>query len=116
VGVNVADPVVTREAMEWGAGFALWACRNTARDGGHRLADNDQQASANLVLRIIDEAKGWLGHTALLRRLKNRFKSRDIKDILTVLAEGDMIEIKESERAEGGQRGPLPVFYRATRR
>lgn len=102
-----ADAVVRLHDLEWGIALAEQSASDMFDDVSDRLADNDFQASYQLVKRLMMEMArdDWIKRRDLTRRLKGRIERRKLDDILHDLAEGEFVMTRpitrEITRADG---------------
>ena len=99
--VDVAD-------MEYGRDLALWSGEALMRGAQERIADTEMQAEANRIRRIVREAGGKIGHSALLRAMKQRMRARELSDLIKGMIEAESLLVVKGE-AKGGR---PPIFYR----
>lgn len=90
------------DAMQWAAEFSRWSSDRLADGAGLYIADSDTQAAANAVRRAIQERGGRkVRHRDVLRALAHRYRSRDLKDTISALAEAEQIVITDEIKGEG---------------
>jgi hypothetical protein len=103
---------VTSEDFAWGRELAMWSANTMAREASMRLADNESQARAKHVLRVIYEAGGTIKHRDLNRKLAHRLKPSDLRDTILSLQNSGEIGERRTQNPKGG---PAIVTY-VTRR
>jgi hypothetical protein len=99
---------VTREDFAWGRELAMWSADTMAREAMLRLADNENQANAKLIVRSIHEAGGTMKHRDLNRKLGHRIKYRDLRDLMASLTESGEIVAHRVQNPKGG---PAAFIY-----
>ena len=93
VSVGQGAKEIDAETMAWAREIAVWSSDRLAEGAGLYIADSDTQASANAVKRAIAARGGKASHQELLRALQHKYKSRDLKDVLSLLIEsGDVLK------------------------
>jgi hypothetical protein len=105
---------VTHDDFAWGRELAMWSADTMAREASLRLADNETQARAKRVHRIIYEAGGTIKHRDLHRKLGQSIPLRDLRDIITSLKESGEIGERVSRPPKGGT--PTSTYHIQSRR
>lgn len=101
VGIDPVSPVVTREDMIWGRDVALWSAERMMAETSDYMADTQNQAEAQRVIRTLKE-KGRMKHSDLLLAMRHRMKARDLKDLITGLADAGQVLVELERPASGG--------------
>lgn len=107
--------VVEYDDMTRGREIAMMAADWVLQGAREHMAENDNQANANLVARIIKAAGGRMVHGALARALRNRIKPRDLRDLLAGLADAGTLLIDEKPAAEGSAGRPAISYVLVAR-
>ena len=94
--------MVTESDMEFGAAWSMHCTETLAHGAGLYIADSDNQAAANAVRRAIRESGGRVKRRELLQKLKHRYKSRELEDVIKSLAEAEDILIEKMIPPTGG--------------
>ena len=108
IGRDHARPVITLQDLDWAHAVALWSADRMRQDADEYMAENQTQADAGRVLRII-RRKGRVSHSELLRNLSSRIRSRDLKDILADLTDSERIVVEKVK----GVTKPVTVYRAA---
>lgn len=108
VTVGLGQRTIEPAAMQWACDFAVWSSNRLANGAGLYIADSDTQAAANAVRRAIQDKGGRIRRRDLLRALAHRYKRRELEDVISSLAEAEMIMV---EKVESGAQGGRPVFW-----
>lgn len=100
--------------MRRGQDIALAAADWVVAGAREHMAENENQANANLVERIIRSAGGRLAHGALSRALRSRIKPRELRDLIGGLVDAGSLLVDERHASEGGGR-PSTTYILVTR-
>jgi hypothetical protein len=63
-----------------------------AEGAAEYMSENENQANAQKIVRLIKQRGGKMSRRELLRSLQNTIKSRDLKDLLQTMCDGGQIE------------------------
>ena len=96
LGEDIANPSVNAACMEWAAGLASLSAEVMIEGARDYISDTDVQAEAQRIIRIVKDKGGMIRHRDLLRALNGRLRSRDFKDIMGGLLDGEMLVKVES--------------------
>lgn len=105
IGCCASTPVITVDDMAWGRAVALWSAEKMIVETSDYMAENENQAQANRIVRTIREA-GEIGHSALLRKMQCQVKGRDLKELIDHLVEAGRIGFREGEAPPQGGKKP----------
>ena len=95
-GRNALKPSVSAEDMQWGIDVASWSAGTMMRMAGLYMAENDHQAAANRIIRIIADAGGRATKSQIKQRLKNSIDRRKLEDLLKLMEESGTFHIEIS--------------------
>ncbi|MCH4542732.1 bifunctional DNA primase/polymerase [Ochrobactrum sp. A-1] len=101
------DEQVRRVDMEFGIEVAHQSARFMASGAADYMADNENQANAQRIMRAIKGRKGRASYRELARSLQNSIRSRDLRDILQMLCDAGQLERQEVKPPQGGH----PVLW-----
>ena len=101
--VRIAD-------LEYGIALAKSSAEMMAQGAADYMADNENQANAQKVMRIVKARGGWMKKRDIVRAMQHTMKSRDLNDLIISLCETGQLEIKETPVNGGGR--PI-LSYRA---
>jgi len=106
IGLNEFEPTICVEDMEWARDVALWSAKRMQLETADYMAETQNQADTQRVMRIINEASETRGcegimHSALVRAMQHRIKARDLKDILADLLDSGRITAQQTQAANG---------------
>lgn len=105
--------IVEPDDMAWAAEIALWSANRMADMAGSYIAENEAQRTHNRVVRIIAERGGRASHSQIVQALKGSVRSRDLKDVITVMLEGGRIIVASKATPPSG--GPPTFTYELVR-
>lgn len=103
IGINPASPSVTLQDMEWGIQLALFSAEQTVAMARSYMAETQHQGEAQRVLRVL-RGRSWTAFRDISQAMKNRLKSRDLKDMLDGLVDGGDLEREERLPPSGGHK------------
>ena len=111
-GRDMKNPVIDGETMNWAGRVSLWSNEQMRLQFNQHSAESEHQALAKEVVRHVKEGcKGpgkRLPHSHLLKKLKHKFRSREIKDVVELLiASGDI----QFSKGEQGKNGKAAIYY-----
>jgi hypothetical protein len=99
VSLDPADPVIDLKAVERAEQIVTYCTETMMRDADRFVADNETQSNHKRVLDMIRRAgSDGLVHSKLVRGAQF-LKSRDLRDILHSLVEGEVIAIEQVKTA-----------------
>lgn len=101
------DDQVRLSDLEYGIGLAMHSSQMMAEGAADYMAENENQANAQKVLRIIKEQGGIMKHKDLLRRMYH-MRARDFRDLIGMICESGALERIEIKT----QTGPHAAGYR----
>ena len=102
IGDDPLTPKITHADMAWGCDIALWSGERMIAETRDYLADTQNQADAQLVMRIVRH-KQRITRRELRRLLQHKIKGRDFDDILKGLEESCELGHEREIPAGGGQ-------------
>lgn len=108
IGRLEGDDSVRLADLEFGIAMATRSAEMMIAGAMEYMAENQNQADAQKILRIIRARGGMMKYRDLVQSLKNSIKPRDLRDILAFMAEAGTIE----RRPGGNDRGPEATVYR----
>lgn len=103
------DDQVRLSDLEYGIGLAMRSSQMMAEGAADYMADNENQANAQKVLRIIKARGGRVKHRDLLRAMQNAMKGRDLRELIAAMCEAEHIERQEVKAATG----PSTFWYQS---
>ncbi|NVM43200.1 bifunctional DNA primase/polymerase [Ochrobactrum intermedium] len=101
------DEQVRRADMEFGIEVAHQSARFMASGAADYMADNENQANAQRIMRAIKGRKGRASQRDLMRSLQNSIRPRDLRELLQALCEAGQLERQEVKPPQGGH----PVIW-----
>lgn len=101
------DEQVRRADMEFGIEVAHQSSRFMASGAADYMADNENQANAQRIMRAIKGRKGRASQRDLMRSLQNSIRPRDLRELLQALCEAGQLERQEVKPPQGGH----PVLW-----
>lgn len=105
IGRNPRTPRVAVDDMIWGAELAMWSGERMASDAAAYMVESEHQGRANEIIRHLKGAKsGRMTQTELSRKVKNKFSSRQIREVLESLQDADTVEIVRQTPEKGAGR------------
>ncbi len=112
-GLDQRSPSVAADDLAWGMELASWSASAMERMCMDFMAENETQKLANKVKRTIRELGGRCDRTALIRRLKNTVRARDLTETLDLLKAGHFVaEQKVDAGPKGGRKQTIYVLTR----
>lgn len=103
IGMNPAAPKVTLEDMDWGRDVAVWSAERMLEEAGEYMVETVHQGEAQRLLRVL-KGRGWMTFRAISQSLKNRLKSKELRDMLDGLVDGGDLERREDQPPAGGHK------------
>ena len=101
------DDQVRRADIEFGIAVARQSARFMALGAADYMADNDNQANAQRILRAIKARGGRCSYRDLLRSLQSSIRARDMRELLAAMCEAGKLERQEVKP----QKGPPMTWY-----
>lgn len=95
--------------LECGIGLAMRSAEMMTEGAADYMAENENQANAQKVLRIIKARGGRIKHRDLLVAMQYSVKSRDLREIIGMLCEAGQIERQEVRSVSG----PAATWYQS---
>jgi hypothetical protein len=92
---------IGEEDMAWGRDLALWSAERMMAETADHLADTQNQADAQRVIRVLKE-RGRTKHGDLVHAMQHRLKARDLKDLIAGLVEGGEVLVEVIRPPQGG--------------
>lgn len=102
IGMDGARAAIGLDDMDWGVALAERSATDTASMAREYMSENQYQADAQRVLRIIRGARSGITHSMLLRALQHALRARDLADILQGLEDAGRITSVVGERPPSG--------------
>jgi hypothetical protein len=102
IGMDGARAAISLDDMDWGVALAERSATDTASMARDYMSENQYQADAQRVLRIIRGARSGITHSMLLRALQHALRARDLADILQGLEDAGRITSVAGERPPSG--------------
>lgn len=95
------DDQVRRGDIEYGIGLARASAELMAAGAADYMAENQNQADAQRVIRCIRSRGGRIVYRDLLQSLKNSIRARDLRDLLATMHDAGQIERQEVKPPTG---------------
>lgn len=95
------DDQVRLSDLEYGIGLAMRSAEMMTEGAADYMAENENQANAQKVLRIIKARGGRIKHRDLLRSMQNAMKGRDFRDLIAAMCEAEQIQRQEVKPPSG---------------
>jgi hypothetical protein len=95
------DDQVRKSDIEFGIDIAYRSAKLMAAGAGDYMADNENQANAQKVIRCLKARGGRLVYRDLLQSLKNSIRARDLRDLLGSMCEAGQLERQEVKPPTG---------------
>lgn len=92
VAVGRHSDAVAIEDVRFGCEMADRSVRLIIDGASDYMAENENQASAQKVLRIIRERVGRISHRDLMRAMQHSVRGRDFRDLINGLCEAEQIK------------------------
>lgn len=93
--------------LEFGMALAISSATAMAQGAADYMADNENQANAQKVMRIVKARGGRVKHRDIVLAMKHTMKSRDLRDLLAAMCEAEQLERLEVKQQMGGH----PIFW-----
>ncbi|MDY8108272.1 PriCT-2 domain-containing protein [Fulvimarina sp. 2208YS6-2-32] len=101
VAIGRGSETVDLEDLQYGMTLASRSADTMIAGAADFMAENDQEANWQKIARMIREKGGRLEYRAIYRSMKH-MRSRDLKDLLTHMADSGVITVDEIKRDDGG--------------
>lgn len=104
VTIGLGTDCIEQDIMSWARDFARWSSDKLAISAGLYIADSEHQAMANEIRRVIKRLSNGskkVKHSDVVQALKQKYKSRDLKDVLEQMIMGGVMVV-ERKIPEGG--------------
>ena len=114
VTIGLGTDCIESDVMVWARDFARWSSDKLAISAGLYIADSEHQAMANEIRRVIKRLSNGskkVKHSDVVQALKQKYKSRDLKDALEQMIMGGVV-VMDRKIPEGG--GTPMLFYSLT--
>jgi hypothetical protein len=98
---------IGKASAEWAIDLVSFLTRKMVRMAERNLNANQYEADVMMVLKVIEQSGGRIGHTALRDHCR-RFNQNQFRDIMSTLAEAGRVV----EEVTQGLRGPKGRFYK----
>lgn len=98
---RLQDDQVRKSDMEFGIEIARASAELMAAGAADYMADNENQANAQKVMRCIRQRGGRVVYRDILRSLQSTIRARDLKDILAMLCDAGQLERQEVKPPTG---------------
>lgn len=105
---RLEDDQVRLSDLEYGIKLAKRSADMMVRGAVLHMADNENQANFQKILRVIRSHGGRIQHKKLLVSLKGRIRARELKELIGMMCEAEIIERYEKP----GGSGPPATWYR----
>ncbi|WP_309086417.1 bifunctional DNA primase/polymerase [Chelativorans sp.] len=86
------DDQVRKSDLDFGIDLALRSAKMMADGAADYMAENENQANAQKVLRIIKARGGRVKHKDLLYALRHGVKARELRDLISMMCESGQLE------------------------
>jgi len=96
------------EDLEYGIKLAKQSGEYLEEGATDYMAENENQANAQKIIRILKAHRGRVKYRDLVRSLQNSIRSRDLKELLHSMHETGPLE----KRGTKSQRGRLSIWYK----
>ncbi len=93
--------------IKWGISIAAQAAKTLHEEVGQRISETEFQRRVNAVQAAIPFHEE-VQHSTLLKRLKNQYSAREIKDAIEILIDGNVLVSKQTGP---GRNGKSTAFY-----
>lgn len=92
---RLEDIKIRASDLEYGILLARHSAEFMAAGAAEWMADNENQANAQKIMRCIKARGGTASNRDLVQSLKNSIKPRDLKDLILSMCEGGQLEKQE---------------------
>lgn len=96
------DEQVRRGDIEYGIEVSYQSAKFMASGAADYMADNENQANAQKIMRAIKSRNGRASQRDLMRSLQNSIRSRDLRELLQALCDAGQLERQEVKPQQGG--------------
>ncbi len=104
------DDQVRIDDLEYGIAVALASATMMQAGAADYMAENENQANAQRILRLIRKRGGRCNRRDLVQALNGMMKPRDLNDVLGMLCEGGGLEKQEVKNPKGS----ITTWYQVT--
>ncbi len=104
-GRNALKPSISSDDMQWGIDVATWSAGTMMRMAGLYMAENDNQAAANRIIRIITNAGGRATMRTIKQKLRHTIERRKLEDLLSLMQDSGTFRIEIDEAPATGNTG-----------
>jgi hypothetical protein len=108
IGDSPASPRISLHDVEWACAVAEWSALKMLQQCQDYLADTENQANAQRVIRIIKDAGGEISYRDIFRAMNHRLKARDLKEILEGMVDAGDLTVRLARNPTGGH---LQKYY-----
>lgn len=98
---RLEDNQLRRADMEFGITVAMASAQIMVSGAADYMAENENQANAQRILRAIKARGGRIRYRDLMRALQNAIKPRDLRDLLAAMCEAGQLERQEIKAKAG---------------
>jgi len=103
IAIGCGRDNVRREDLDYGIKIARTSADFMVEGARDYMAENDNQANMQKIIRILKAAGGRMSRNALVRKLHGSIKPRDLSDLIRGLAEAEVMEIQEIKQEGAGR-------------
>jgi len=107
ISIGCGRDNVRIEDLEYGIRLARASGKTLEEGAADYMAENENQANAQKIIRILKEHKGRMNHRHLLHRLGNSIRTPDLKYLLQNMIEAGRLEKQEVKAKAQGR----PALY-----
>jgi hypothetical protein len=112
VTVGLGLDCIHAAEMKWAIAFAEWTGERLVDLARSHIADSENQAVANEIMRIVKrkatKANPWVKQVIISQALKHKYKRRDLEDIYKGLREAESLAFYAKVPPGGG---PISIWY-----
>jgi hypothetical protein len=95
---KIPMPQVSLADITWGCELAMWSANRLIAEANSYMAESEYQSRAQEVLRYLKEApRKTLKKSDLSRKIKHRYKARELNEILDGLTEADQVVVTRTK-------------------
>jgi len=93
---------VRMQDLDYGIRMAQASGKHLEEGAADFMAENENQANAQKIVRTLKAHKGWMKHSDLLRKIDHSIRSYELKDLLAGLCAAGQVERREVKpKAQG---------------
>lgn len=111
VGISPNNRSVTADDIAWGRDLALLSAKTMAEDAADHITENDHQAMAQRVIRIVKGAGGRITHRELHRRMAHVMRATEMKNLLESMVKHSGVLVDFVVAREDGSGGHPTKWY-----